>query len=387
MIHFFESFKGPVASVSARDGTIISEFNIGENGGLRVAIPDGGGLTYSASYTRSQNPAKRGIEPSDRLVIGYSLEFIERAAGPFSKNSYVAFTPAKFSTLPDASQTQNSNITVLPVLEDQLPVLCLNPSISGTDNGVNKGLSLRTSSGGVGTTANTLWNEELPGINFFTKHFYEIVYDFVANKISVWVDNVQVGVIDYTFTTAQKAMRIRLRLDISSYLASSNSCYPVLNGMYTATERLGPVSWGLSKPTADSEVSAEFTPLPGWSKVNIRQDGLGTAGTSKITTTKSKQKALFKGSAITGEVLAVSVRGRFSSTEQSALEAFGAVKTTIKSNGQEVQQDALAIPKQSYVAPIVFLEKSPFTGVAWTAAELTEMTYGAEIVVTPKTFS
>jgi hypothetical protein len=386
MIHFFESFKGPIPFVAARESTIISEFNIGESS-LRVAVPDGGGLTYSGAYIRSQHPAKRGIEPADVLAIGYSLEYKENNAASFSNQSYVAFTPAKFSTLPDASQTQSANITVLPVLEDQLPVLCLNPSITIANNSINKGLSLRTSSGGIGSSTNTLWNEELPGINFFTKHFYEIVYDFVANKISVWVDNVQVGVIDYTFTAAQKAMRIRLRLDISTYFNTNGSSYPVLNGMYTATERLGPVSWGLSKPTADSEVSAEFTPLPGWSKVNIRQDGAGNPGTAKITTTKSKQKALFKGSAVIGEVLAISVRGRFSSTEQSALEAFGAVKTTIKSNGQEVQQDALAIPKQSYVAPIVMFEKSPFTGATWTAAELTAMTYGAEIVVTPKTFS
>lgn len=387
MIHFFEGFKGPLASaVQARDALVLTEFIFGTSSYGQINAPEGGALLLNnPSSGKYRVSSRKGIESANMLVIGYSMEYLDKQSFASGQYGGYAFTPGKYTTVPDThSGESNSQGLVNQVLEDQLPVLMVSPyNIAGGTATTNKGLSLRTSSGGGGSAATTLWNEELPGVNFYQKHFYEVVYDFVNNKIAVWLDNVLVGTIDYAFTATQKTMRIRLRLDGSSYYFSSGAAYlfPQLNGMYAATERLGPVSWGLSKPTADAEVSAEFTTLPGWSKVNQRQDGNTAA---RITTTKSKQKALFKGSTVTGDVLAVSVRGRYSSTEQSALEAFGAVKTTIKSNGQEVQQNALAIPKQSFVTPIDLFEKSPFTGVSWTAAELTAMTYGAEIVVTPK---
>lgn len=114
----------------------------------------------------------------------------------------------------------------------------------------------------------------------------------------------------------------------------------------------------------------------------------GGGGGFRITTTESKQRALFSNpTVVQGDVLALTIGGRFSSLEQSALEALGAAKLTLKSNGQFHQTEAISIPKQSFVKTTEYLEKSPFTGSTWTADEVNNMLFGVEIVVDPKNVS
>ena len=378
MIHFFDGFNWPAISAAALDTNSFSEFWLGGDG-VMLKVANAGRLEYSIlTNGRCTRPAKRTVPLGKKLVIGYNATH-----GSGGNNSGIGYSTLSFTPVygPGSSQTptfDGSSSTAMPVVANSLPVLQI-----GVGTTQYPGLSLRNSVNG-----GSLWYEALPGVNFKPLHYYEVVYDVENNKIEVWLDNLLVGTLAYQFTEVQKNAEFRIRLDAVGYY-NSGSLYslPSCSGVYVATERLGPVKFGYRPPAADADVSPSFKSAPYFSKVNIRSDGQVGAG-FRITTTESKQRALFSNpTVVQGDVLALTIGGRFSSLEQSALEALGAAKLTLKSNGQFHQTEAISIPKQSFVKTTEYLEKSPFTGSTWTADEVNNMLFGVEIVVDPKNVS
>lgn len=378
MIHFFDGFNWPAISTGVLDTNSFSEFWFGGDGVL-LKVAGAGRLEYTINTAgRCSRPAKRTVPLGKKLVIGYNAT---HGAGGTSHSlgySTWSFTPVHGPGSSQAPSFDGNYSTALPVVANSLPVLQI-----GVGTTQYPGLSLRNSVNG-----GSIWYEALPGVNFKTLHYYEVVYDVENNKIEVWLDNLLVGTLAYKFTDVQKNSEFRIRLDVVGYYGSGSLyAMPSCSGVYVATERLGPVKFGYRPPAADADVSPSFKSAPYFSKVNQRSDG--TVGPStRITTTESKQRALFSNpTVVQGDVLALTIGGRFSSLEQSALEALGAAKLTLKSNGQFHQTEAISIPKQSFVKTTEYLEKSPFTGSTWTADEVNNMLFGVEIVVDPKNVS
>lgn len=374
MIHFFEGFNWPAPSGVITDLNSFSEFNFGA---VEFWSKSGASISMGSNGSwRTFTPAKRVVPLGDRLVIGYKATLQYGSTGHnVTEYATICFSP-QHSGYSSGTPSVDTAYTTPNSVQHALPILQINGAATG---GRFQGLSLRQ----CFNISTVLWYEQLPGVAFRNAvHYYEVVYDILNSKIEVWLDNFLVGTIPYNFTATQKAAVFRISMDAVSYYSdSSRFGYPICYGMYVADERLGPVKFGMRVPGADAEVSPNFKTAPYYNKINTRSDGLG----AKITTTLSQQKALFSNPAvITGEVLGLTLGGRFSSLEQSAFESLGSAKLTLKSNGQLHQEPIVSIPKQSFIKTSQYFEKSPFTNQTWTADEVNAMLFGAEIVVDPK---
>lgn len=369
MIHFFEGFWWPntVPTVHVDSTESLCLLDLGPGGTSAWHLSGGGFLWHGANQRRTRSTYNAVVPARPKLSIGMRVSAIAVAGG---NNGFCSITPIDAATsvpfLTDQSYNSAIGQGLLPTFQVTL--------------GANAG-SVSVRDGHQGTA---LFAEALPGHTYTALNYYEAVYDFEQNKIEVFVNDILIGTLPYVFSEAQKTKDLKIVQVLGTYyFSSSNFCRPQLHSIVVADEKIGPTQVKGKFATTDILVDPSFGAGPYASRVNYSSDG-----TRKITTTESLSKAMFANDVpASGEILGVNFRGRFSTTEQSALEALGAAKLTLESQGQYVQRDAVSIPKLDRTRDDWYLPVSPFTGTQWTAEELNSMTFGAEIVVDPKPVS
>lgn len=365
MIHFFEGFWWPntVPGGHVDNTESLCSLDLGPATTSTFVVAGSGFLTFSNSSSRRMRGAYDAIIPV-RPKLSLGMRF---AVNTSSTNvGGASLTPVKNASFPFSSDTSYSS-AFGPGL---LPTFQVNQAVDAN-------VSLRNGH----MSSDILFIEYLPGHNYSAVNYYEAVYDFEANKIEVYVNNVLIGTLPYVFTEQQKNTELRIVQALSQYYNSSTSnTKSTLYSVVVADEKTGPLRVNAKFATSDAQIDPSFGAGPHFQNVNYSSDG-----TRKISTTESLSKAMFASSqAASGQILGVNFRGRFSTLEQSALEALGAAKLTLAYNAQQAQRDPLSIPKMSWTKDYWYLPTSPFSGAQWTAAELNAMTFGAEIVVDPK---
>lgn len=368
MIHFFEGFWWPNTTPAAHvDSTeSLCLLDLGPASAGNYLLGGGGLFGHGTSQLRTMSTYNAVVPARPKLSIGMRVSAIAVAGN----NGFFSITPIDAATsvpfLNNASYSASSGQGLLPTFQ------------------VTLGLTVGSVSLRDGHQGTTLFAEALPGHTYTALNYYEAVYDFEQNKIEVFVNDILIGTLPYVFSEAQKTKNLKLVQGLGTFYSSAaNYCRPQLHSIVVADEKIGPTQVKGKFATTDAQVDPSFGAGPYAPRVNYSSDG-----TRKITTTESLSKAMFANAVpASGEILGVNFRGRFSTTEQSALEALGAAKLTLESQGQYVQRDAVSIPKLDRTRDDWYLPVSPFTGTQWTAEELNSMTFGAEIVVDPKPVS
>lgn len=365
MIHFFEGFWWPnTVPASHHDSEdSLCSLDLGPASSGSYLTGGSGFLTFGNTSRRFRAPYADVIPVRPKLSLGMRLAIHTGS-----------------TAVGGASLTPFQKENVPPFFLDGSYTTALGPGLLPTfqvNQAGNANVSLRNGP----LSSDILFIEYLPGHNYSAINYYEAVYDFEANKIEVYVNDVLVGTLPYTFTEAQKTSELRIQQHMMQYYSTSvNNSRPTLYSVVAADEKTGPLQVNAKFATSDASVDPSFGPGPHFQNVNYSSDG-----TRKISTTESLSKAMFASSqTASGEILGVNFRGRFSTLEQSALEALGAAKLTLAYNSQQAQRDPVSIPKMSWTKDYWYLPTSPFSGAPWTAAELNALMFGAEIVVDPK---
>lgn len=365
MIHFFEGFWWPntVPAGHVDNTESLCSLDLGPLSSGNYIVGGGGFLTFGATSRRFRAPYADVIPVRPKLSLGMRLSIYTGSSAPGG----ASLTPYEKGSVPpfliDGSYSGVLAAGLLPTFQ--------------VIQAASANVSLRNGP----LASDILFIEYLQGHNYSAVNYYEAVYDFEANKIEVYVNDVLVGTLPYTFTEAQKTSELRIQQHMSQYYSTpTNNSRPTLYSVVVADEKTGPLRVNAKFATSDAQIDPSFGAGPHFQNVNYSSDG-----TRKISTTESLSKAMFASSqAASGEILGVNFRGRFSTLEQSALEALGAAKLTLAYNAQQAQRDPLSIPKMSWTKDYWYLPTSPFSGAQWTAAELNALTFGAEIVVDPK---
>lgn len=378
-IYFFEGFNAPgaVRQQTAEncpfeymvDGlSILDSFQAGGPAGILYPWRTSLVSSYS-SYSATYKP-RTTFTYGNKLAVGFAVRFV------FGNSAAVGAALAPADSNSKSSSEAATNSSNPGGLVNQLPVLKIESNSSGTIR--------RLVLAGVYGTTTYLWQHAVAGLTVTDRNFFEAVYDFENNRIEVWVNDIQLANIAYTFSTAQKTgnKSVFIQLNHNGQHSGTLRTYTAISLVYAASERLGPCQSILRAPNQDVEVSPEFGEGPFYPRVA----GDPYSATS-ISTTMSLSKALFgSNAAFDQNVLAIKVCQKYSSAEQSALEKLGAAKVTLRYNGVTVQDSPRSIPSTAAngVLSLRLYETSPFSDMPWTSEEVQNLAFGTEMVVDPK---
>lgn len=338
-----------------------------------------GGYPKGKIYTRATSIVnlipKKALDfdqSTEKLVVGMSCR-VEAAPVAAAPAALFAVHPAPFGALTSTVTISSSGGIVL---HNSIPALCYRRQSASL-----KCIELHTVVQNTTNMTNKIFSQELPGLQEAEDNFFEAVYDFNANTIEVWVNDILLQTVPYTFTEAQKTTDFGLYpLAFSGrYSGEGDKVTAVCSGMYAATERLGPVDIVCVRPDEDIAASPGFGSGPFFQDLQVADSGFAGSHTSEDSILVS---GTFEDTE--SEIVAVSVRNFVAAKEQSALEHDCEARPYLYLGGVSHYGDYTPLVSESSNDANAVFPTNPMTGVEWTPTDIDSLAFGIQFKSTSK---